>query len=44
MAPTQPLAAFGLLVGFFVVMNIILFRAQIFKRKKKASAETEDKE
>ena len=41
MAPTQPLVALGLLAGFFVVMNIILFRAQIFKRKKKISEETE---
>ena len=34
MAPEQPLVAWLILLGFFVVMNIILFRAQIFKRKK----------
>ncbi len=33
-APTHPAMTLGILVAFFVVMNIILFRAQIFKRKK----------
>jgi len=35
LAPEKPLLTFGLLVVFFVVMNIILFRRQIFLRKKK---------
>lgn len=34
-APKYPLIAFGIFVALFVVMNIILFRRQIFKRKKK---------
>ncbi len=34
LAPAKPLLTFGLLVAFFVVMNVILFRRQIFKRKK----------
>ena len=34
-APGRELLTVGILVAFFVVMNIILFRAQIFKRKKK---------
>ena len=40
LAPKQPLLTFGILVAFFIVMNIILFRRQIFKfPKKKAVAE-----
>ena len=35
MAPGQPIITWFILLGFFVVMNIILFRAQIFRRKKK---------
>ena len=31
MAPSQPFVTWGILVGFFAVMNIILFRAQILK-------------
>ena len=34
LAPVKPVLTLGLLVLFLVVMNIILFRAQIFKRKK----------
>ena len=34
-APGHELLTLGILVAFFVVMNIILFREQIFKRKKK---------
>ena len=34
LAPEQPLLTFGILVAFFVVMNILLFRRQIFCRKK----------
>jgi ESS family glutamate:Na+ symporter len=35
LAPKQPLLTFGILVAFFAVMNVILFRSFIFKRKKK---------
>ncbi len=34
-APGHELLTLGILTAFFIVMNIILFRAQIFKRKKK---------
>ena len=34
MAPVQPLLTLGILVGFFAVMNVILFRSFIFKRSK----------
>ena len=39
LAPKQPLLTFGILVGFFLVMNVILFRNQIFRRKKKTVEE-----
>ena len=35
LAPAQPMLTFGLLIVFFVVMNVILFRRQIFRRKSK---------
>ena len=35
-APKNPLATLGILVGFFVVMNLILFRRFIFRKRKKA--------
>ncbi len=35
LAPVKPMLTFILLFAFFVVMNIILFRNQIFKRRKK---------
>ena len=35
MAPEQPMLAFGILVGYFILLNIILFRSKIFKRKSK---------
>ena len=35
LAPAKPLLTFGILVGFFLVMNVILFRSLIFRRKKK---------
>ena len=35
LAPQKPYLTFGILTAFFVVMNIILFRSKIFKRKKK---------
>ena len=33
LAPQRPLLTWGILLAFFVVMNIILFRSKIFKRK-----------
>ena len=40
LAPEQPLLTFGILAAFFVAMNILLFRRQIFcRRKDKAMAE-----
>ena len=35
LAPVKPMLTLGLLFVFFVVMNIILFRSFIFKKKKK---------
>ena len=35
LAPAQPILTFGILCAFFVVMNVILFRRQIFRRKNK---------
>ena len=35
LAPAQPMLTFGILIAFFVVMNVILFRRQIFKGKSK---------
>ena len=40
MAPEKPFITWLILLAFFVVMNVILFRAQIFKRKKAAVEET----
>ncbi len=34
LAPVRPLLTFGILFAFFAVMNVILFRKQIFKKKK----------
>jgi ESS family glutamate:Na+ symporter len=34
LAPKQPLLTFVILVAFFIVMNVLLFRGQIFRRKK----------
>ena len=35
MAPVKPLMTFFILIGFFAVMNVILFRSFIFKKKSK---------
>ena len=35
LAPRKPMLTFGLLVAFFAVMNVILFREQIFRKKVK---------
>ena len=40
MAPEKPFITWLILLAFFVVMNVILFRAQIFKRKKATVEET----
>lgn len=39
LAPKEPLLTFIILVAFFIVMNIILFRSKIFRRKNKISKE-----
>lgn len=36
MAPGKELLTLGILIAFFVVMNLILFRSFLFKKKKKA--------
>ena len=33
LAPSKPLMTFGLLIAFFIVMNLILFRSKIFRKK-----------
>lgn len=35
-APKEPALTLLILIGFFAVMNLILFRSQIFRLKKKA--------
>ena len=34
LAPKQPMLTWVILVAFFAVMNVILFRSLIFKKKK----------
>ena len=34
LAPKQPALTLGILVAFFIVMNLILFRSRIFRRKR----------
>ena len=41
LAPAEPVLTFGILAAFFVVMNIILFRSFIFKKKNSAKKEKE---
>ena len=36
LAPEKPILTLLILIGFFAVMNVILFRRQIFRRKKKS--------
>jgi ESS family glutamate:Na+ symporter len=38
LAPKNPVLTFVILLLFFIVMNIILFRRQIFRRKKSEKA------
>ena len=40
LAPKDPLLTLGILAAFFVVMNVILFRSFIFKRRKTSAEET----
>ncbi|MBQ3178645.1 MAG: hypothetical protein IJB52_12570, partial [Clostridia bacterium] len=35
LAPVQPVLTLGILVGFFAVMNVILFRDSLFAKWKK---------
>ena len=35
MAPNQPYLTLGIVVVFFIAMNLLLFRSQIFQKKKK---------
>ena len=46
LAPKKPLLTLLILIGFFAVMNVILFRSRIFKRKQKPDerSKTETKE
>lgn len=44
LAPTAPELTLGILAAFFVVMNIILFRNQIFRKRKKGIAMSETTE
>lgn len=39
MIAVNPLLTFGILIAFFFIMNIILFRSFIFRRKKKKNTE-----
>lgn len=41
LAPQEPLLTFFILIGFFLVMNVILFRSFLFKKKPAKSAEEE---
>ena len=40
LAPEKPILTFIILIAFFVVMNVILFRSKIFKRRKKSTLES----
>ena len=44
LAPVNPMLTFIILIAFFVVMNIILFRSFIFKKKNKTPLQTEKTE
>jgi ESS family glutamate:Na+ symporter len=43
LAPQRPILTMIIFVLFFIVMNIILFRSKIFKRKNKTQASTDQK-
>jgi ESS family glutamate:Na+ symporter len=38
LAPKQPVLTLLIIAGFFIVMNVILFRSFIFKKKNKKAA------
>ena len=42
LAPKQPILTLLILVGFFAVMNVILFRSRIFRRKEKKADEAKE--
>ena len=44
LAPKQPILTLIILVAFFIVMNVILFRRAIFCRKKDRLKEEQEKE
>ena len=44
LAPAKPELTLGILIAFFIVMNIILFRSFIFKTKKSKKSEEEARE
>ena len=44
LAPTAPELTLGILATFFVVMNVILFRNQIFRKRKNGIAMSETTE
>ena len=44
LAPKQPLLTLVILIVFFIVMNLLLFRVQIFRRKKRNAGTEERKE
>lgn len=44
LAPTAPELTFGILVAFFIVMNVILFRNQIFRKKQADASASEPTE
>ncbi len=43
LAPVKPLLTLIIFIVFFAVMNVILFRSLIFKRKKKGNGNTKEK-
>lgn len=43
LAPKMPLGMLGILVAYFILLNLILFRRQIFKRKAKSGEEENPK-
>jgi len=37
LAPNHPYATLGILFAFFLVMNLLLFRSKIYKKRKRIS-------
>ena len=44
LAPENPFLCLGILIGLFIVMNVILFRSRIFRRKSFSKGKTEERE